>query len=491
MKHLFFLIGMLCGIAMCRAQDGAGDSLRLSVVADGLCATLTWEDEAVTGGCYTIYRRYPGEEGFDSIDTACQRSYHYCLPRQVCGDTVLFRVTRWNGSQLLSGTAGESFDDRNPTSGCEVDRVTVDGASQQIRLSWHPSPDKDIMGYYICTGKPCTDYDTVWGRQDTTYLCVDHEVNDTHVYRVLAFDSCFRASPLTPYYGNLVLKVSAPECSRTATFSWNEYLNMPQGMGCYILTVEMEPTGERRCDTLAFNAVRSVTMTLDDEVSLLRATVTAVSSDRELRANSNEAVWSFDSIEMSRYVTITQCEYDMRTNAVLIGIEADSDFVTEGYTLYRAADSGEYEVLAWLPYSPDGRVSYADHDIHLTEASRYFYRVGVADRCGVREKRSGTVVVTLPSTDMRGAFFPNIFTPLRVENNRFCPSYRFVEQEYYELAIYDRMGMKVFGSTDPLQCWDGTLDGQTLPQGIYVYQVRCRYIDGALDDFRGTVLLLK
>ena len=35
--------------------------------------------------------------------------------------------------------------------------ATVDESSQQIVLSWRPSPDSTVMGYHICTGTPCVD----------------------------------------------------------------------------------------------------------------------------------------------------------------------------------------------------------------------------------------------------------------------------------------------------------------------------------------------
>ncbi|MBR1793190.1 MAG: gliding motility-associated C-terminal domain-containing protein [Bacteroidales bacterium] len=124
------------------------------------------------------------------------------------------------------------------------------------------------------------------------------------------------------------------------------------------------------------------------------------------------------------------------------------------------------------------------------EASRYSYTIGVYDHCGLRETRSSAAVIVLPSTDSKGAFFPNIFTPSRVDNNQFCPSYRFITRDNYRLDIYNRMGMRVFESNDPSQCWDGTHNGQPMAQGVYVYQVRCRYIDGTLDEWRGTLLLL-
>ena len=53
--------------------------------------------------------------------------------------------------------------------------ATVDETSRQIVLSWTPSADTQAMGYHICTGNPCLDYDTVFGRSSDSYVCQDHD----------------------------------------------------------------------------------------------------------------------------------------------------------------------------------------------------------------------------------------------------------------------------------------------------------------------------
>ena len=123
----------------------------------------------------------------------------------------------------------------NPLHVCEMGVVSVDGETQLIRLTWHPSTDTGIAGYYICTGAPCVDYDTVWGAKDTTYLCMDHDPREQHIYRLLAFDSCLNGSPLSPPCGNLTLSYTLVPCTHRLTLEWNAYQNMEGGLRRYEL----------------------------------------------------------------------------------------------------------------------------------------------------------------------------------------------------------------------------------------------------------------
>lgn len=65
---------------------------------------------------------------------------------------------------------------------------------------------------------------------------------------------------------------------------------------------------------------------------------------------------------------------------------------------------------------------------------------------------------------------------------------------WYELTIFDRWGKAIFQTNDQAQGWNGTLNGQPLPEGAYAWQLR--YRNQGLDDNRfrsesGTVVLIR
>lgn len=87
-------------------------------------------------------------------------------------------------------------------------------------------------------------------------------------------------------------------------------------------------------------------------------------------------------------------------------------------------------------------------------------------------------------------YFPNVFTPAALSNNRFVPITVGVLE--YEIWIYDRRGLLVYHTADGTP-WDGTKLGRPCPQGLYVY--RCRYREvstpAGYQTLNGTVTLVR
>ena len=74
-------------------------------------------------------------------------------------------------------------------------------------------------------------------------------------------------------------------------------------------------------------------------------------------------------------------------------------------------------------------------------------------------------------------FIPNSFTPNNNDANNpvFRPIFTSgIVQSSYELIIMDRWGKEIFKSTNLLLGWDGTLNGNKLPIGSYIWKVNFR-----------------
>ena len=92
-------------------------------------------------------------------------------------------------------------------------------------------------------------------------------------------------------------------------------------------------------------------------------------------------------------------------------------------------------------------------------------------------------------------WFPNVFAPAsdNDEINRFRAqlSKEGVSLKDFRMAIYNRAGARVFYSTDLREAWDGTRDGQPLPQSAYVYVVFYTDSNGLQHHCKGTVTLVR
>jgi len=87
-------------------------------------------------------------------------------------------------------------------------------------------------------------------------------------------------------------------------------------------------------------------------------------------------------------------------------------------------------------------------------------------------------------------FAPNAFAPQGI-NREFRAVVLYDDMVSFEMEIYDRFGQQIFVSTDVDEGWDGDINGQLAPQGIYVYHIRVTQENGRTIDKQGNVLLLK
>lgn len=91
---------------------------------------------------------------------------------------------------------------------------------------------------------------------------------------------------------------------------------------------------------------------------------------------------------------------------------------------------------------------------------------------------------------IRSVWWPNVFTPDEEQNNRFGCTVTF-EIVAFEMHIYNRQGLLVYHTTDPSATWDGTREGESCPQGAYVYHWHVKDAYGYVKNGTGTVTLIR
>ena len=470
-----------------------------AVVVDNHVGYLSWNNPGQPS-TYRLYRLFPDQFDYTCIATLTDTFYYDTLHRTICADTVNYVVQACTPSDTLSSyPVGLFYQDNIPTSPCSLRLCTVDTILRQIRLSWYPSPDTDVMGYYICMGSPCRDYDTVWGRLNTTYLC--HEVlspgDPSYCFRILAFDSCFQASPLTPYYRNPSLSVQTDDpCSRLLRFDWNRYINMPDSVARYTLHYKLGSDPDWRTHNApADGPYHFDTLISDLSIGRLHAYLSVNNLPDTLQALSLCYDFHFDYGDTAEYLRIADISYSDAEPSVTLTIEIDPLFGGRDCYLYRATgDNDWFDLIASLSrsdISPEQFLNYTDRNISRG-AGRYSYKVGVPDLCNHWIKYSDTVQLLLPDVSQAAAYIPNTIIYGDPDNGYFCPHYLSPLSDGYSLDIYNRYGSRMFHTSNLSDCWDGTDPyGRPLPQGVYVYQSRCRHADGSEKIYKGTILLLR
>ncbi len=122
----------------------------------------------------------------------------------------------------------------------------------------------------------------------------------------------------------------------------------------------------------------------------------------------------------------------------------------------------------------------------ITVNERGYYKLQSNFRCGTIS--DSIFVEECPPK----IFFPNAFTP---DNDGTNDVFRavVVNTRVDLMIIYNRWGQKIYESTDPLPEWNGTVNNEDSPKGLYAYVV---YYSDAESGYkqkqkRGTVMLMR
>ena len=100
----------------------------------------------------------------------------------------------------------------------------------------------------------------------------------------------------------------------------------------------------------------------------------------------------------------------------------------------------------------------------------------------------------------RNVYVPNIFTPDGDGiNDLFQPFTGFGVEKINYFRIYDRWGEMIhnrlelgpLNEIDPLAAWDGTFLGKDMNQGVYVYLIEVKFLDGRVLLYRGDISLMR
>jgi gliding motility-associated-like protein len=106
---------------------------------------------------------------------------------------------------------------------------------------------------------------------------------------------------------------------------------------------------------------------------------------------------------------------------------------------------------------------------------------------------SGTATVTIFVTQVCGELFiPTVFSPNENGpsiNNTLCVMGNCISELQY--AVFNRWGEKVFETTDPESCWDGTYKGQPVNSGVYAYKLYAKLFDNTVVEESGNLTVVR
>ena len=219
---------------------------------------------------------------------------------------------------------------------------------------------------------PCIGLDTIWGKDDTMYVCNELLPNESHQFRVLAFDSCFNASPLTPRFGNLVLQVSYVECPTRLEASWYGCDTLPGGIGGFRVMVGTNGQQEAIAATLSAD-VHQYAYSVAEGITSVTMRVAVLDSEEDVRAWSNCVEVPIRVFDSSWRFSIPQVYFDEMQSGVCLQFQTQTGFDGEDYDLYRSENERAPMLLKHFENVVNELWDYWDYDFEGEDTLLSYY----------------------------------------------------------------------------------------------------------------------
>ena len=179
----------------------------------------------------------------------------------------------------------------------------------------------------------------------------------------------------------------------------------------------------------------------------------------------------------------------IKPDTLLVSVAPTSGQVKLGDSLALTTTTNQTGTITYA-WTPDfGLSCYDCADPVFNGVYSQPYKVTVTNDSGC-VATFGFEVTVIPNYDY---FIPNAFTPNGDGKNDYWQMYGNMSAlKQVDVMVFDRIGEKVFESTDINFKWDGTFKGQAAPLGVYVYAIKLVWLDNhSTDAVKGTITLLK
>jgi gliding motility-associated-like protein len=161
----------------------------------------------------------------------------------------------------------------------------------------------------------------------------------------------------------------------------------------------------------------------------------------------------------------------------------DDTAVALGYTIQLQASGGTS--YSWSPAAYLSNPDIANPIATLPEDTRYTLTAYSTAGC------TSTASILIKVYKGPAIYVPGAFTPNGDGANDVLKIVAPGIRQLTYFRIFDRWGMEVFHTTSVNATWDGTVSGQAVPSGVYVWMIQGIDLQGGALTQRGTVLLLR
>lgn len=183
-------------------------------------------------------------------------------------------------------------------------------------------------------------------------------------------------------------------------------------------------------------------------------------------------------------------EFSTRTNVLTWSVYNTWQGNISRYEVYRARDGAFNDTpYAVLPGSQNFFQDVVADISDYEDGFRYCYRVEAVEAGNPFgfDQRSASNVVCVEQEPV--FYLPNAIVVGGV-NGEFRPQGGYLDRTRYQMEIFNRWSQLIFSTQDFDEAWDGTVSGNRVPEGIYLYQVRF-FTDGGQEfQYTGHITVL-
>ncbi len=190
--------------------------------------------------------------------------------------------------------------------------------------------------------------------------------------------------------------------------------------------------------------------------------------------------------------------YSNQGKTILLGVELNEQFRpklswtpykkwAKGVDYYRIQirRSGEFQTISKTSSGKD--TAFTDNITDLNSMDEYRYRVQAV------KKGDSEIISTsneAVAEEKSRLYVPNVFSPNDDSHNEtFKPVGLYIKD--YHMKIYDRWGELIFETKNLNEGWDGTHNGNTAQDGVYIYEIKAIGLDNKIHNVHGDLTLIK
>ncbi len=316
-------------------------------------------------------------------------------------------------------------------------------------------------------------------------------------------------SPITASTSSIIVLGNAPTNVTTNTISLtlSDGCSLPDAIAVFTVVANPLPTVTFTASMLEACAPASIDFLATPGVAGNYSYVWYY-ENKDMMGTTNPVTYNFataDSVTIKLVITntVTGCtNTEIKTNYILINKQPIASF----YANPRVTSILDPNIN--FINTSQGAVSYfwdfgdvtsvnGLNNSSATNPSHYYNSSGVYNVHLIATSIKGckdTAEVIVEIKPDFAIYIPNAFTPdENGTNDIFQPIGVGINEDKYQLDIFDRWGENVFTSDNFRKGWDGTVKGSTkpVPQGVYVYKLMVYDLQGNKHPFVGHVTVIR